>query len=161
MRCASADQACACAGASSRVKVLVKQAKPSVKHAGAHISRRLMRGHRIAVIIALMQNGVAPKGGDLGLMRGPIADMGGKDRAQLRVAAHIGVKGGHHRLNFGGRDRKAGRGGVIHRGKIGALQWHHKGSQRRRPLYRPLGLSYKARMDRQFVSIFRIIGPAL
>jgi hypothetical protein len=28
-------------------------------------------------------------------------------------------------------------------------------------LYRPRGLSYKAPMDRKFVSFFRIIGPAL
>ena len=73
-----------------------------------------MRGHGAAVIAALMQDGIGPEIGHLGLMRGPIGDMHGKDRAKAGMFADGGVEFRHDPLNLGAGDVEPGWQGVAH-----------------------------------------------
>jgi hypothetical protein len=48
-----------------------------------YVARCPVRLHRIAVIAALEQQGIAPEPADFLFMRGPIRDMGRKDRPSV------------------------------------------------------------------------------
>jgi hypothetical protein len=50
----------------------VEQAQPRREHPRPYVAGVLVHLHRIAVIAALEQDGVAPEAGDLGFMRGPL-----------------------------------------------------------------------------------------
>ncbi|GLS85650.1 hypothetical protein GCM10010873_06230 [Cypionkella aquatica] len=79
------------------------------------------------------------------------------------MAAHAVIKRGHHGVDLLWRDRKTGEGvGLLcHFHRFGDLVVACKDTQSRRGFDLSRSLSYKARMDRIFARIFRIISPAL
>ncbi len=62
---------------------------------------------RVTVIAAFEQDGVAPEGGDLFLMRVPFVNMLVENGAQHRVLAYAGVKGVDLRVDLFRRCREA------------------------------------------------------
>ena len=72
--------------------------------AGTH-----MGTHRAALVAALCKDRIAPERGDPRLMRRPVRDMGGKDRAQFFMTTDRAIEGGDDLIDLGGGEREARR----------------------------------------------------
>ena len=74
-----------------------------------HIPRSLVNMHRIALIAALQQQGVAPETYDFLFMCRPFSHMGGKDRCQGRLPPDRAVKLRYDAVDLSFGNRNAGR----------------------------------------------------
>ena len=117
IRRASATQGVAVLGGKRLQGDLLEQVQPVGEHLGFHVWPFKMDPLWIAVIAALEQNGIAPEGGDLVLMRGPVGDVFVENGSQHRVIAYAGIEGADLRVDLVGCRRKARRqGGSGHEG---------------------------------------------
>lgn len=114
----------------------VEQGEPDRKHPRPHVPGLAVGQHRAAVVAALMQDGVAPEGGDLRLMRGPVGDMHGEDRAKAGMGADGGIEGGDLGRDLVGGDVEAGGQGAGHGRSMRAGAARGKARGRRTPLPR-------------------------
>ena len=101
----------------------IEQHQPVWKMRGPHIPRRHVYLHGIAVIAALIQDGIAPECGDARLVGGPIGDVTGKHRAKRLVPPDGGIKHRDHTVDLVGCDVKTRR---YHIAQMGRDRRRHK-----------------------------------